>query len=379
MSYFVAGGGVAACCHPGIAQTDLFTVNQKGALCALTVQGNAFWGSPFPLTPTGLAKPGAFLAASPDFGAPLPGVAVFLVDALGTLQLFTQTAPRFSWRNQILGAPGQFVAGSGTFAVLPGTLRDTDIVNQLNVLLVDHAGTLHWHHRDADQVWQLDTSINLGAAASNANIAGLARYANSQVAQELRLFFVDSNGVLNCLTNSFANGWSSSVIPTGAIQLNPGTRLAASVRFGTSPTSDFDDPNVFAVDSDGNLVCFSLGASGVWQATTLTHALRSRKGVKRFAAAGSPVAASRQYLDHAGSPFQTDVFVVGLDGSLNVFSSQDGAAWSANPTVIAPNVAGPNTILAVAPQAGLAPPRQSDPDQSFSVRHPSEADRLPRH
>jgi hypothetical protein len=359
MSYYVAGGGVAACCHPGIAQTDLFVVNGTGQLCVLTQTGGGIWSLPLPLTPTRFAPAGGFVAASPDFGAPLPGTDVFLVDATGTLQLFTQAAPATSWRRRALSAQSQFVAGSQTFAVLPGTLSKTSIVNELNVLIVDRLGNLNQFRRDASQNWSLDTSVSLGATAANANIAGLVRYSNSQIAQELNFFYVDSAGALNRWTNVGDAGWSQTVIPLGGVQLNPGSHLATSVRFGTG--GFMDDANVFVVDSTGNLICFSLGSGGTWAMTPITSVRPIGRRRVTFAPPGAPIVAGRHYLNHGGHPYQTDVFVVGSDGTLNLFTSQDGKPWSST-TPVLQNMAATGSILTMSAQAGNAPP--SDPIQT---------------
>ncbi len=250
---------------------------------------------------------------------------MLIVDATGTLQLFTQAAPATSWRKQALSSQGQFVIGSQTFAVLAGTLSNTSVVNQLNGLIVDRLGKLNQFRRDASQNWSLDTSVSLGQAAPNANIAGLAHYSNSQIAQELSFFYVDSAGALNRWTNVGDTGWSQTVIPLGGAQLNAGSHLATSVRFGTG--DPLDDANVFVIDSTGNLICFSLGSADTWEMTPIT----SGKPFGRrptFAPPRAPLVAGRQYLNHGGHPYQTDVFVVSSDGTLNLFTSQDGQAWS---------------------------------------------------
>jgi hypothetical protein len=349
MSYFTAGGSVGAYPHPGAPeQTDLFTVNQNGALCWLNVQGAGTWSSPFPLTKNQFAPAGAFVAVVPDFGGPAPGADVFLVDNTGALQLFTQSAPASSWRNQRLSEPGQFLPGSQTFAVLPGTLPNTELINQISVFIFDQSGTLQWFHRDGNAAWALNTVSLVGETAANANLVGLFRvFGSSQSATDLRLFYVDSTGALNCFTNS-SIGWQQSTLPAGPSSLAPFTRLAASVRFGTAISdSSFDDANVFAVDSAGQLLCYALGTAG-WQVTSMTS---SGRGVAPFAPAGAPLAAGRQYISGV---YQTDVFVVGSDSNLYVFTSQSGAAWSDH-TQVAAKVANPGSNVAFAQQNPSGP------------------------
>jgi hypothetical protein len=372
MAYFVAGGSTAACPHPGVTQTDLFTVNQNGELCCLTVQAAGTWSSPLPLTAQQFAAPGSFVAVSPDYGADVPGVDVFLVDNTGALKLFTQATPGSSWRNVTLGQSGQFAGGAQTFVVLPGTLLQTDIVNQINVLICDQAGTLQCFHRDASQEWSVEPVFQLGLKAANANLAGLFRVSNSQRVQDRRFFFVDSTGVLNCGTDT-GNGWQMSTIALGGSTLIPSTMLAASARFGTATAAsdDLDDANVFAVDSQGRLVCYAFGSSGVWQWTPITN-LSPAGGY--FAPPGAPVAACREYFKGVGSPYQTDVFVVGNDQGLYVCFSQNGAPWDA-PVQILANVGNVNSSIAVTHQAGApsagAPPQTDlflcDLNQHLSV------------
>ena len=332
-------------------------VGASGQLCAFFVDGAGVWSPPLALTPTNFAPAGAFVFACPDFGAPLPGVTAFVVDATGALQLFRQAAPGLSWRQETVSPSGRFTPGTQQFTVLPGTRPNTEVVNQMTVFIADANATLYWYEREDGAKWS-ENSIGMGKAGANANVTGLARYFDSQIIVERDLFFVDADGTLNWWTNQNEKGWQPNTIPLGDFQLNPGSHLAATVRFGTASSGDFDDPNVFAVDADGRLLCFSLDNSGAWTVTAMTALKQNRQGPIFFAPPGAPVAAGRHYLSAFGGPYETDVFVVGNDLALYVFTSLSGAAWS-EPNAIAANAALPGSFLAVSAQAGAEAPDET--------------------
>jgi hypothetical protein len=357
MSYFVPGGGVAACCHPGAAQNDLFAVNERGQLCVLTRDSQGTWSPPLPLTDLGFAPAGAFVFTSPDYGAPLPGCIVFLVDATGALQSFSQAAPGLSWRKESLSPSNSFVSGAQTFVALPTTKWESGTVNQITVMLIDANGVLHCYQRDAQSPWTLAGTKELGAAAANANVAGLARFDNSQVVQWLLLAYVDANGVMTLLSGVDGVNWEESVVPTDASPLSAGARLAASPRYGTAPKiNQLDNANFFAVNVRGNLASYCLDDNANWTIKELTSSHIVKKQLLIFAEPGTALAAGRHYTQHDLGPYQTDVFVVGRDGNLHVFSSVDGGPWSPG-TPIAEVKAAPVSSLVTAPLAPTWDPR----------------------
>jgi hypothetical protein len=64
------GAPVAACQQQGVSnQTDVFVVDQTGQLYVFWVEGNGAWNGPQKIGPAGFAAAGAYLAASPQFGA----------------------------------------------------------------------------------------------------------------------------------------------------------------------------------------------------------------------------------------------------------------------------------------------------------------------
>jgi hypothetical protein len=338
MPYYVPGAPIAASQHTGANQTDIFTVNTNGQLCVMTVQGAGTWSSPLPLTPDGFALAGSFVAASPEFGADGFQTDVFVVDKSGTLQAFTAGPEGSSWRSVALSEPGAFAPGPQSFAVMPDNLSKTPVVNRIDVFIFDQDGILRCYHRDAGQPWTLQILFELGSKAANVPLAAAFRVSNSQVIQELHLVFVDSTGILNWITNA-SGSWKLSPIPQGGSAFTAYANVAVCVRYGTATkhTDSLDDLNVFGIDDAGRLVCYSM-RSNVWQWTPITF--------REFAITGTPVCANRQFIQGV---FQTDVFVVGKDKSLNVFFSQNGDAWSPRPPISTVNV---GSHLTAAQQVG---------------------------
>jgi hypothetical protein len=77
------GAGLAASSQFGLPiQTDVFVVDNTGATDVVWVEGAGAWNGPLGISPTGLAPPGAGLAASSQFGLPIQ-TDVFVVDNTG--------------------------------------------------------------------------------------------------------------------------------------------------------------------------------------------------------------------------------------------------------------------------------------------------------
>ena len=94
----------------------------------------------------------------------------------------------------------------------------------------------------------------------------------------------------------------------------PGAAVATSAQYGVP-----DQTDVFVVGSNGTLYVFWVGSAGTW----LHHPISPA----RFAPPGARLAASAQY----GVPDQTDVFVVGSNGTLYVFWVGSALTWLHHP------------------------------------------------
>ena len=144
MSYFVAGGGVAASQHFGLAQTDVFAVNENGQLTVSFVVGAGIWQGPLEIGPLHYAPPGCLVAASQQFG--LAQTDAFLINNAGQLVVY------WAFGGNAWGGPG----GIGPVGIAPpgacvaacqqfGAANQTDVFffdknGQLNVCWVNNAG-----------------------------------------------------------------------------------------------------------------------------------------------------------------------------------------------------------------------------------------------
>jgi hypothetical protein len=135
-------------------------------------------------------------------------------------------------------------------------------------------------------------------------------------------------GATNWRTNETANTVYGPIPPgelMGQIQAFSsityvvGGFLAASQRYGVSNQTD-----LFAIGNTGQLGVFSVQAAGNWATQPPIGSESFPPAGALFALPGSPLAVSQQF----GATNQTDVFVVGINGHLNVFSSSNGGAWA---------------------------------------------------
>jgi hypothetical protein len=122
-------------------QTDVFAIDKDGQLTAYWVQGTGEWGGPVAIGPKGLAPAGAPVAASQHFGQP-DQTDVYVVDKSGTLNVFSVqgTGP---WSSGAKIGPaglaptgeqrtgGDYVAACQQFGV-PGQ-TDVFVINQTGV------------------------------------------------------------------------------------------------------------------------------------------------------------------------------------------------------------------------------------------------------
>jgi hypothetical protein len=130
------GAHLAASQQFGIPnQTDVFVVDKDGTAQVLWVKGTGHWNGPLAIPAPGLASPGAHLAASQQFGVPNQ-TDVFVVDKDGTAQaLWVQGTGHWNGPQAIsptgLAPPGAALAASQQFGV----------PNQTDVFVVDKDGT----------------------------------------------------------------------------------------------------------------------------------------------------------------------------------------------------------------------------------------------
>jgi hypothetical protein len=100
----VKGGALAAAQHSGFTQTDVFTVDQNGIIRSCWVSGSGEWEGPYSIgSSLPDSTPGAFLAASPQIGAPNQ-TDLFVIDKAGQLNVRFATSAN-EWQGPIKIGP----------------------------------------------------------------------------------------------------------------------------------------------------------------------------------------------------------------------------------------------------------------------------------
>jgi hypothetical protein len=135
------------------------------------------------------------------------------------------------------------------------------------------------------------------------------------------------------------NGMQSG---NGQVTITYGAPLVASKQFGISNQTD-----EFQVAPDGTLQVRWVQSGGAWQGPLTISSLG-------FAPRGSRLAVSQQF----GIPNQTDVFVVGFNGAIDVFWVQSGGAWQGPLAITGTGTSTPGAGLTASAQFGV--PNQTD-------------------
>ncbi len=343
----------------GANQTDLFVVDRTGQLVVFSVQGAGHWTSTMPVGPSGLARPGAYLAASQQFGA-TNQTDVFLIAQNGQLNVFSATgAGPWSGENTslpIAGPPpifpsGAYLAASQQFGGNQTDVFLVDYYGQLNVFWVDGAGT-----------WKGPAKIGpKSLALPGAPVAASQQFGGNRT----DVFLVDTNGQLNVF---WVDGiWVERIAdpempgPVGLGPVGPpigplrpaswngpeklgsaglakaGAPVAASQQFGGNQT------DVFLVDTNGQLNVFWVdGITGSWNEP-------EKLGPASLAPSGAFVAASQ----HFGATNQTDVFLIDNNGQLNMFWVEGiTGSWNGPEKIGPQGLAAPGAFLAASQQFG---------------------------
>jgi hypothetical protein len=325
MGYFVAGGGVAASQQFGGNQTDLFSVDQNGRLNVSWVDNAGPWQGPMAIGPAGIAPPGAFLAASRQFG--LTQTDVFLVDQNGQLNVF--------WVDGFGGWNGPEKIGPAGVASPGCPLAASQQFggNQTDVFLVDKNGQLNVFWVDNAGAWNGPEKIGpAGFAKPGGFVAASQQFGLTQT----DVFVVSESGQLAVFWVDGFGAWKGPEMIGPAGIASPGCPLAASQQFGGNQT------DLFLVDKNGQLNVFWVDNAGAWNGP-------EKIGPANFAMAGSYLAASQQF-----GLTQTDVFVVDQNGQLNVFWVDGWGAWKGPEKIGPAGIAEPGCRLAASQQFGLS-------------------------
>jgi hypothetical protein len=222
-------------------QTDVFAVDNNGTLQVAFAIGGGGWSPLISIGAQGLFPPGAAVAASSQFGATNPQTDVFAVDNNGALQVAFAIgsggwSPMISIGPQGLFPPGAAVAASKRFGA---TNPQTD------VFAVDNNGTLQVASAIGSSPWSSMSPIGpQGLFPSGAAVAASKRFG---VPNQTDVFAVDSNGTLQVASVVSSGAWTGPTPISPAGFFPPGAAVAASNHFGDSERTD-----VFVIDANGD-------------------------------------------------------------------------------------------------------------------------------
>ena len=339
---YTVGGPFAVGQQVGADQTDLFAVNSMGQLVIFYVQNNRHWSVSKPKGPAGMTIPGAAIASTPHFGIP-NRTDVFVVDQERQLNLFW--ADRLGeWNGPQPIEPKPMTRAGAYLAASP----HFGAANQTDLFLIDKDGqlTMFWAIGTGD--WQGPKVISAaGLAHPGAPLAVSQQFG----ADQTDVFIVDSNGQLNVFAANSVGKWTGPLTLGPKDFAPPGAEIAASQHFGVFEQTDVllvdnqgqvnvfsvtgtgqwtdpqpigpkdlaksgaalsvsqhfgvsDQTDVFLIDKQGQLNVFSATGSGPW---TVPFTV----GQPGFAPSGAAVLASPQY----GMQDRTDLFVISQAGS----------------------------------------------------------------
>jgi len=324
---YAPGGPFAVSQQFGLSQTDLFAIDRAGQLVVFYVVEAGHWNSTTGLGPTGLARRGAAIAASQQFGVNNQ-TDVFLVGQNGQLYVFWVDGAG-AWNGPVGIGPGGNARSGANLAAS----QQFGISNQTDVFLVDKNGQLNVFWVNGSGAWNGPGKIGpQGNAPSGAPLAASQQFGLNQT----DVFLVGNNGQLNVFWVDSSGAWNGpgKIGPTGLAPAGAG--VAASQQFGVNNQTD-----VFLVDNNGQLNVFWVDGSGAWNGP-------GKIGAAGIAPPGAPVTASQQF----GANNQTDVFVTDNNGQLNVFWVDNSGAWG-GPVKIGPKgLATPGAFVAASQQFG---------------------------
>jgi hypothetical protein len=334
-------GGVAATQQVGLTQTDVCWISAAGSPTVSFVSGGGRWSSLQSLSPTGLADSTAGIAVSQQFGAGNQ-TDLFVVGQNGELYVFwTDGASPWGGPETITpsGLLTQQLAPSG--AQLAAT-QQFGATNQTDVFLVNNSGQLTVFWVVDTQDWNGPEGIGAtGFAPPGASLAASQQFGASG---QTDVFVVDNKGQLNVFWVEDTKGWNGP-LSIGSAGLAPaGAPVAVTQHFGVPNRTD-----VFVVGNNGQVNMFWVIGDGVggtlpggWNGPVTI-------GPVGFAPPGASLAASQQF----GTTDQTDVFVVGSNGQLNVLWAVGTGDWNVD-TIGPASQAPPGARVAVSQQFGVS-------------------------
>src|ERR1022692_4583748 len=256
---FPPGAPVAASQQIGLNQTDVFVVDNNGALNVAWVVEAGAWGGPAPIGPAGIFPPGAQVAVSQQFGA-VNQTDVFVVDNAGQLNVF--------WVNNAGGWGGPLGIGSAGFAPAGAAVAASQqfgAVNQTDVFVVDNAGQLNVFWVQGAGGWGGPLGIgSAGFAPAGAAVAACQQFG---AVNQTDAFVVDNAGQLNVFWVNNAGDWGGPLAIGPAGLAPPTAQVAASQQYGV----DVPPPPPTQFDYDTGIITFSGGVAAQGSAHLTIH------------------------------------------------------------------------------------------------------------
>ena len=247
---FPAGAPLAASNQFGIDnQTDVFAVDNTGALTVSWVVGGGNWSGPVAISQPGMFPLGAKIAASNQFGT-FNQTDVFVIDNTGALNV-SWVMGATNWNGPAaISPPGVFPPGGALAAS-----NQFGISNQTDIFAVGNNGALHvsW----VTGTWNGPVAISApglfpaGAAVTACNQFGIGNQTD--------VFVIDNNGALNVSWVVGGGNWSGPVPISSPGFFPAGAALTTSNQFGIGNQTD-----VFAIDNTGTLSVFWVVGGGNW-------------------------------------------------------------------------------------------------------------------
>jgi hypothetical protein len=250
----VLHSAVAASNQFGVSnQTDLFTVNSAGAMTVRWIVAGSTWQGPNVISPNGTYPPGAAVAASNQFGV-ANQTDVFAVNDSGALTV-SWIVVGSTWQGpSAIGSTGQYPAGAAVAAS-----NQFGVGNQTDLFAVNDSGALTVHWIVVGSTWQGPNVIG----PSGAYPAGAAVAASNQfgVGNQTDLFAVNDSGALTVSWIVVGSTWQGpSTIGSSTGQYPAGTAVAASNQFGVSNQTD-----LFAINNSGTPTVAWIVVGSTWQ------------------------------------------------------------------------------------------------------------------
>jgi len=187
-------------------QTDVFVVDNTGTLQLFWANGPGEWGGPIPVSPYGFLAAGqpAGVAASQQFGSgDGKQTDVFVVDKNGTLNVFWVEGPplEFEWKGP-LAISGKNFAPPGAFIAASQQFGSTD---QTDVFVVDNSGTLTVCWVNGAGKWKgPKTLTGKNFAPPGAPVAASRQFGLDQT----DVFVIDNKGNPNVCWVDSAGNWN---------------------------------------------------------------------------------------------------------------------------------------------------------------------------